>query len=273
MRSPPAELDQRSLVDRIFDPEWAGGWTATRYLFVFAGILEHGWRVTAIEDAYAAPDMVFASGVFRVAEYVTLTPPMGYALWALSILGLFCVAYGGRLLRPGLLLWALAAWTLMGNEALNVKAHDRLLTWVAIAIWISPAHERGLTHKYRSPAARLFLLIAFCAIYGSTGLAKHLHEASWWENGEVLAYHFLNFHHGGNALAVWMSGQGYLVWFMMVTVLFELASCFICFDARTPAIDHGCGLSSRHTVSDGRRALCVCIASRLSRVASSGGRP
>ena len=102
MRSPPAELDQRSLVDRIFDPEWAGGWTATRYLFVFAGILEHGWRVTAIEGCIRRAGHGLCERCVRVAEYVTLTPPMGYALWALSILGLFCVAYGGRLLRPRL---------------------------------------------------------------------------------------------------------------------------------------------------------------------------
>ena len=74
----------------------------------------------------------------------------------------------------------------------------------------------------------MFLLIAFCAIYGSTGLAKHLHEPSWWYGGEVLAYHLLNFHHGGNALAVWMSGYIWLVWPMaLVTVVFELAFPFL----------------------------------------------
>lgn len=216
------------MLERIYAPHWAGGWVVTRYLWVFAALIEHGWRVSAIEDAYAATDMVFASGIFRIAEYLTISPTMGYLLWGLSIIGLFCVSYGGRLFRPGLLLWFFAAWLLMGNEALNVKAHDRLLTWVAIGLFISPAGERGLDNKYRSPIARYFLLVAFCAIYGSTGLAKHLHEVSWWYDGEVLAYHLLNYHHGGNALAVWMSGQSWLVWGMAsMTVLFEISFPFL----------------------------------------------
>jgi len=221
-------------VEQIFEPQWAGAWTFTRYLFVFAAFLEHGWRITAIEDAYAAPDMIFASGMFRLSEYITITPSLGYLLWALSMLGLFCVAYGGRLFRPGLLLWAVGAWTLMGYEALNVKAHDRLLTWIAIGLMFSPAHERGLANKYRSPAGRHFLLIAYCAIYGSTGLAKHLHEPSWWTDGEVLAYHLLNFHHGGNALAVWMSTQLWLLWGMsIITVVFEVAFPFVIWFRKT----------------------------------------
>jgi hypothetical protein len=228
MRMAPAHVDTRPILERIYAPEWAGGWVVARYLWVFAALLEHGWRMTAIKDAYAASDMVFASGMFRVAEYLTITTTMGYLLWALSIIGLFFVAYGGRLFRPGLLLWFVAAWLLMGNEALNVKAHDRLLTWVAIGLFISPAGERGLENKYRSPIGRYFLLIAFCAIYGSTGLAKHLHEPSWWVDGEVLAYHLLNYHHGGNMLAVWFSGQSWLVWIMaVVTVLFEVSFPFL----------------------------------------------
>jgi hypothetical protein len=229
-------VDQRPVLERIYAPHWAGGWAVARYLWVFAALLEHGWRVRAIEDAYAATDMVFASGFFRVAQYLTITPTLGYLIWALSILGVFFVAHGGRLFRPGLLLWFVAAWLLMGNEALNVKAHDRLLTWVAIGLFISPAGERGLAHKYRSPAGRYFLLIAYCAIYGSTGLSKHLHEPSWWYDGEVLAYHLLNFHHGGNALAVWMSGQAWLVWGMsVITVFFEIAfPFFIWFRALNP---------------------------------------
>jgi hypothetical protein len=234
MNPPPNCVDQRSTIDKLFTPQWAGGWAFTRQLFVFAGLLEYGWRVTAIEDAYAAPDMVFASGFFRLADYITLGPTTGYLLWTLCIVGLFCVSYGGKLMRPGLLMWAIGAWTLLGYEALNVKAHDRLLAWIAIGLLISPAHERGLARKYRSPIGRYFLLIAFCAIYGSTGLAKHLHEPSWWRDGEVLAYHLLNFHHGGNLIAVWVSSQGWLVWGMsLVAVAFELTFPFLIWFRKT----------------------------------------
>jgi hypothetical protein len=226
--NPPGFVEQRPLLERFFTPEWAGGWLFTRYLWVFAAILEHAWRVTAIRDAYCAPDMVFASGVFRLTEYVVFSPTHGYLLWSGSMLGIAMVAWGGRAFRPGLLLWAVCAWTLMGYEALNVKAHDRLLTWIAIGLLFSPAGERGLTRKYRSPAPRMYLIIAYIALYGSTGLDKHLHEASWWSDGQVLGYHLLNFHHGSGPLAVWVSNQQWIYWPAgMFSVVFEVAFPFV----------------------------------------------
>ena len=156
-------------------------------------------------------------------EYVRFTPPTAIALWFVGALGIGMIAWGGRLLRPGLLLWFVGAWVLLAEEALNVKAHDRLLLWVALGLFLSPASEPGLVNKWRSPAACGYLLVVFGAIYGSTGLMKLLYGVGWW-NGRVMQLHLVHQHHAGGALASWVSGQRWLTtpmgWW---TLLFELS--------------------------------------------------
>jgi hypothetical protein len=133
----------------------------------------------------------------------------------------------------GLWVWFLGSTALIGHEALNVKAFDRLLMWVAVGLLFSPAYERGLTRKYRSPVGRWVLMLAFCSIYGSTGLFKMLMEPGWW-TGETLAYHLVNPHHGGQALGIWMSGQPLIVIIMSWwTVLFEVSFLFLIWFRRT----------------------------------------
>ena len=139
-------------VDWLFEPEWAGGWAATRVLWALAAFLAHTPRITGIGDVYAAPDMIFASGWYRLSELFYMTPTHAYLLWAIGMLGIGMVAFGGRSFRPGMLLWLIGTWSLLSYEALNIKAYDRLLTWIALALIFSPAGERDLAHKYRSPA-------------------------------------------------------------------------------------------------------------------------
>lgn len=209
----------KAFLDRLFAPQWAGGWLFARWAWVLAATLQYGFDVFAIPDVWGARDMVFASGPYRLTEWFTLTPSMAYGLWGLEMLGIAMVAKGGRFLRPGLLLWAVCAWTMLGYEALNVKAHDRLLAWLSIGLFLSPAHESGLLDKKRDPFARYFVLVVMSAIYGGTGWNKWLHEPTWWTDGSVLGLHFLHHHHGSRPLGIWLSGQTWLHPVMTITTV------------------------------------------------------
>jgi len=143
------------------------------------------------------------------------------------------VLWGGRAFRLGLFCRLLGAWALLGNEAINIKAHDRLMFWVALGLFLSPAGERELTQKCRSPAPRWFFLIVFCSIYLSTGLTKLAHEPAWW-NGEALSYHLLHRYHAGGPMAAWVSGKLWITtplgWF---TLFAESAFAFLVLLRRT----------------------------------------
>jgi hypothetical protein len=140
--------------DGVFEPVWAGGWEVTRWLWVLTACLAHVGKLRAIPDAYASSDMVFTVGVWHLADYVRFTPPTAYAIWTVGLLGIAAAAWGGRLLKPGIVVFQLANWALLTEEALNVKAHDRLFLWVSLALLLSPAGERSLFQKWRSPASR-----------------------------------------------------------------------------------------------------------------------
>lgn len=216
-----APAPEPSRLDRLFTPVWAGGWTATRLTFGAVSLIFLLLRGFDLADAYAAQDMVFANWPFFLADHVRITLPTAWAVWGLGVVGLLGVLAGGRYMRPGLILWVLGNWTLLAAESLNIKAHDRLGLWVALGLFVSPAAERALGAKWRSPAARWYLLLVFAGIYGSTGWLKLLEEPSWW-SGEVLALHLVHRHFGGGALGAWVSGQAWLVAPMgWATILFE----------------------------------------------------
>ncbi|MBM4368186.1 MAG: HTTM domain-containing protein [Deltaproteobacteria bacterium] len=208
---------------RLFEPNWAGGWTATRLLFACAALWGHWPRFARVEDAYACTDMLFTTGPWQLANYVVWTPTTAYALWFVGLAGILGLFVGGRFFRPGMILYLLGAWALLAEEAINVKAHDRLSLWVALGLLLSPAHERGLGEKWRSPVARHFLLIVFGWLYWSTGSLKLLEEPGW-RDGSAMQYALLHRFHAGGPLALWLSEQALacrvLGWF---TVAFEMS--------------------------------------------------
>jgi hypothetical protein len=213
-------LDRAS--DRLFEPTWAGGWEVGRWMLVLAMVAAHVPRLVRIEDAYAASDLLLTSGPLRLAEVVRWTPPTAYAIYFLGWLGILLAALGGRATKPGLLLYLVPTWLLLAEEATNVKAHDRLMTFVIVGYLLSPASERGLFHKWRSPAARWYMIVVMSAIYGSTGILKLVREPGWFK-GTTLAYHLVHQFHANNALAAWVSGHLWLTAFMgTVTVVFEV---------------------------------------------------
>lgn len=209
------------LWERMWAPQWAGGWTVVRWSFALVAAGTMAPRVRYISDAYASSDMIFTRHPLYMADWLILTPPTATALWALSMLGLGMLAWGGRLAKPGLLLWLVAGWLFISGEALNTKAYDRLLTWEALVLLCAPIGERDLTNKWRSPAARWMMLIVFCAIYGSTGWLKLLDEPRW-RDGTALAYNLVDRNFGLTPVGIWLSGHLWLCkilgWF---TLFFE----------------------------------------------------
>ena len=48
-------------MDKLFAPQWAGGWTVTRWLYAFVGLSFHAPRIQWIEDAYVAHDFLYSA--------------------------------------------------------------------------------------------------------------------------------------------------------------------------------------------------------------------
>lgn len=217
-------------LDRLYAPVWAGGWRWTRALWALAAVASWAPRARGIGDAYGSDDAVFAIPPVRLADTLRFSIPTAWALWATSLAAALVVARGGRPTKPALLVWITATWLLLFDEALNIKAHDRLELWIALALLLGPTGEADLAQKRRSPAARWFLLVVYCALYGSTGWLKLLEEPDWF-TGKTLAYHLLNVDFAGGPLAVWLSAQRWLVapmgwWAVGFEVLFPILVWF-----------------------------------------------
>jgi hypothetical protein len=205
-----------------YDPQWAGGWAGARIAFAVAALLTWVPRGQGIGDVYGVADMVFSQGPLYLSDVLVLTEPTAWAAWAVTVVGLLLVGFGGRGTKPGLVLWLLASTLLLGNEALNIKAYDRLLFWIAMGLMLGPVSERGLTGAMRSPLPRWFLMIVFCALYGSTGWLKIIEAGADWAGGAVLANHLVHQHFGQLPAGVFVSGKAWLVVPMSwVVVLFE----------------------------------------------------
>lgn len=215
-------------LDRLYAPQWAVGWFYARVLWVLAATLQYGFDVFAIPDVWGTPDMLFTSGEYQLTTWFVLTPGQSYAWWAAIMASIALVAWGGRLTKPGLVAFLLTAWSWLAYEAINVKAHDRLLLFVTLALLLSPIGERDLGHKKRSPFARWAMMIVFSAAYGATGFHKALLEPTWFTDGSVLANAMLHPFHGSKPLGVWASAQTWLLPFLTITtVVWECAFPFL----------------------------------------------
>lgn len=226
----PPEAAEAGWLDRAFAPVWAWPWEAHRLLWVGSQVYAHALRWPRLGDAYGSDDLVMAPSFFRFTEYVRFTATTATGLWAAAAVGLALAGVGGRAAKPGVALYLAPTWLLLFEEGLNIKAHDRLAAWLALGLLVAPL-GRG-DHRYRSPAARWYLLVVFTAIYGSTGLLKAWHEPGWFD-GTVLQAHLHLHNFAGSDFAVFMATQR---WFTFLggwwTVIFELAFPFLVWSRR-----------------------------------------
>jgi len=221
------------VIERLFEPAWAGGWAWMRRCWALAALACVLPRFGSVEDAYAASDMIFSRGPWFLADHVVLGPAAVYGLLAGCALCLVAVARGGRLFVPCLLLFLLMNWTVLSAEALSIKGSDRLLTQTGLVLLFSPAREKDLRNAWRSETARWFLLVVYMALYGSTGWLKLLKEPAWW-SGKVLANHLVHPWFGSRPLGVWVSAQPWLTIPMSwTTVLAEALFPLLVFFRRT----------------------------------------
>lgn len=225
MTSPSTSLpaaNEPGTLPWLYEPQWAGGWQLARMMFALCCVLNLGRRFWAIGDAIAAPDMVFTTGYYRLADYVTWSEPTAYGIWTLGMVAAVVTFFPTRAYKPALVIYSLCLAALALEEALNVAAYDRLLGWMTIGFLLSPAAEASLTTKWRSPLARYWMLLVFISIYGSTGFMKLIHDPGWFD-GSVLAWHLVHQFHANNALAAWVSGQNWLLAPMCwATLVFEV---------------------------------------------------
>jgi hypothetical protein len=219
----------QGFLDRLFAPQWAVGWAYARWLWVLAASLQYGTDFLSIPDVWGSDDMLFTSGAYyRLAEQFVVSPSMAYVWWGSIMVSIAMVAWGGRLTKVGLVCFIPTAWSWLAYEAVNLKAHDRLLLFVTLALLMSPISERNLGQKMRSPFARWAMMILFSAAYGATGVHKALLEPTWFTDGSVLANHLVHPFHGSKPIGVWLSGQSWLVLFSsVITVVWECAFPFL----------------------------------------------
>lgn len=209
----------RRLWESFFAPIWAAPWTAFRAGFVAAALLTHGPRILAIGDAYASPDLHLAAPTDRLATFIDSDPAIATAAWAIGMLGLGALAWGGRLARPGLLVFMVAFWGLVSAENANVKAYDRLLMLEGVALGLGPVALRDARNAWRAPLGRQLLMLVFMGLYASTGLTKLLGSPEHWWSGRNLAFALIDPRFGGRDLGVWLSGINPLMRVLSVATL------------------------------------------------------
>jgi len=215
------------VLDALFAPRWAGGWTFARLLFGVAALELHKDRFFHVRDALAHPEVVFNAGPAHVVDHVAVGAAGAWGLWGLGLVGIGALLYGGRWARPGLWSWFVAYALLVAALGLNVRVPERFIVWATLALSVGPIGQRGLLSAYASPFGRYLLLVVYGSLYLSTGVMKALEEDAWWD-GSALAYALLDRWHGEGALAAWLSGQRALCAFgSAYTIVFEVAFVFL----------------------------------------------
>lgn len=236
MARDPERARAEGFLGGLFAPQWAGGWAWYRICFALAALLTLLPRWAGIGDVYGVEDMVFSQRPFELADTVVFTESTMQLIWGGGVAALVFVLLGGALTKPAVAVYLACSWLMLANEALNIKAYDRLLFWMALALFFAPVSERELHRKWRSPAARWYLILVFAALYGSTGWLKVFEEWQGWLSGEVLAYHLVHQFFGLKPLGVWVSTQAWITapasW---VTLGFEcLFPLLVCFRRTNP---------------------------------------
>lgn len=204
--------------------EWGGGWLYGRIAFAIVAIVNLTPRFFQTNDLFGGNDMRFSNGWFAFAKIYEISSIEALTCCFISLFGLMGVARGGKTFHVGLLLWFICNGIYITSEALNVKAYDRLLFFIALVLLVSPAYKKNLGSIYVSPMPRRLMLTVFSTLYLSTGMLKLIHEPGWL-NGEALAYALNHRWHASSELALWLSTQSAVMLFGgIATVVFEITA-------------------------------------------------
>lgn len=200
------------------EPQPVDAWRVLRIGIAASLLIEWIPRYTHLTDVYSNAGIVLSGGAVRLSDLVQFTPTTTLAIWCALVASAMLLLVG-RANRVAIVVLLLTTWALNLSEGMNFKAYDRLGGWMLIALFFAPG--AGVYREKGSPAARYFLLLVFCGIYGSTGFSKLLVEPDWF-TGEPLAYDFVGLDFGGTPVGIWMSDKPWitapLCW---LTLLFE----------------------------------------------------
>jgi len=212
------------------EPQPADAWRWMRIGLAASLLVEWVPRYAHLTDVYSSAGIVLSGGAVRLADSVMFSPTTTLAIWCGLVASAFLLLVG-RFTRVAIVVLLVTTWALNLSEGMNFKAYDRLGGWMLIALFASPGG--GTYRESGSPAARYFLILVFCGIYGSTGFSKLLVEPDWF-TGEPLAYDFVGLDFGGTPLGIWMSDKIWitrpLCW---LTLLFECGFPIFIWSRRT----------------------------------------
>ena len=141
-------------------------------LVALTALIAHLPRLQQIADAQVHPGLVLTAGPMRLVEQVALSAGQAQALWMGGLVGIAGWLWGGRLAKPGLLVWLVCSYPMIILGGLSARVPERLFLLVAVGLLVAPISERGLADTHRSPAARWYLLLVACALYGAPGWLK-----------------------------------------------------------------------------------------------------
>lgn len=196
-------------------------WTAFARGWAACLIVTWVWRASSLVETRSTSGVI-AQGALQVTQKWPITPGQAWGLWVILMAGAVVTAAAPAsprwLTRVGILAAGGAALVLGLEEALNLKAYDRLLTWQALALLAASfgsgtaATGDAADEDPRTAAGfgRYALLIIYAGLYGSTGWLKALFEPTWW-NGETLTGFLVDTSFGQRPLGVLASGHPWLL--------------------------------------------------------------
>lgn len=206
-------------------------WTTFRRVWALTLLAEWTWHRSDLLATRSSAGLAFPPSVQWLAALGTPTPNVVMALWWTVIVGaVLAVVSTGWLQRLAVAAAGTSALVLGLEEALNLKAYDRLIAWQSLALVFAPSVVSGDDDERPSSAAgfaRWALVIAYAGLYGSTGWMKLLFEPAW-ATGKTLEYFLVDTSFGLRPLGVPASAHRRLLapagW---LTIAFETSFPFL----------------------------------------------
>lgn len=200
-------------------------WTTFRRVWALTLLAEWTWHRSDLLATRSSAGVAFPPSVQWLAALGTPTPNAVMALWWTVMVGaVLAVVSRGWLQRFAVAAAGTSALVLGLEEALNLKAYDRLIAWQSLALVFAPSMIQGEDDERPSSAAgfaRWALVIVYAGLYGSTGWMKLLFEPAW-ATGKTLEYFLVDTSFGLRPLGVPASAHRWLLapagW---LTVAFE----------------------------------------------------